>query len=56
MYEREEKCIHCFFLVESLEERNYWEDLGVVRRIFLKWIIKKWDGTDWIRLVLGKDR
>jgi len=29
---------------------------GAVWRIFLKWIIKKWDGTDWIRLVLCKDR
>jgi len=41
---REKRNAYIVFLVESLEERNYWEDLGVVWRIFLKWLVKKWDG------------
>jgi hypothetical protein len=33
-------------------ERDHFEDLGVPRRIILKWIFKTWDwgGMDWIDL------
>jgi len=37
-------------LVGKLRERDHFEDLGVDRKIILKWILKKWDvrqGLDW---------
>jgi len=37
--------------------KDYFEDLGVVRRIILKWIFKKWDGRmDWIGLAKERNR
>jgi len=31
-------------LVGKLRERDHFEDLGVDRKIVLKWIFKKWGG------------
>jgi hypothetical protein len=55
LYEREEKCISCFVGGKS-EKKNYLEDLGVVWRILLKWIIKKWHGMAWIGFIWSRVR
>jgi hypothetical protein len=34
-------------LVESQKERDYYEDLDVVGRIILKWILERWNGVVW---------
>jgi len=46
------------FLWGSLKERVHFEDLGVDRRIILKWIFKRWDaearvGLIWVRTGKG---
>ena len=38
-------------LVGNLMERDQSEDLGVDRRIILKWICKKWDRGAWTGLL-----
>jgi hypothetical protein len=38
-------------LVGNPRERAYLEGLGVIWRIILKWILKKWDGEVWTRLI-----
>jgi len=35
----------------GLTERNHLKDLGVDRRIKLKWIFKQWDGEAWTGLL-----
>jgi hypothetical protein len=45
------------FWWEVLKERDHLEDLGVGRRIILKWLFKKWGGSmDWIELAQVRDR
>jgi len=46
------------FLWGSLKERVHFEDLGVDRRIILKWIFKRWDAEArvelfWVRTGTG---
>jgi len=36
--------------VETPDEREYLEDLGMDGRIILKWILYKWNGEAWIEL------
>jgi hypothetical protein len=42
----------------NLKERDHLENTGVVGRIILRWIFKKWYGghTDWIDLAQDRDR
>jgi len=43
------------FWWENLRERNHLEDPGVIYRIILRWIFRKWDvgawaGSSWLRI------
>jgi hypothetical protein len=38
-------------LLVGIHERDHLQELGVDRRIILKWIIKKWAGRAWTGLV-----
>jgi hypothetical protein len=46
------------FLSEDLMERNHQRDLGVVGKIILERISKKWGGedVDWIHLAQDRDQ
>jgi hypothetical protein len=49
--------VHKGFWWGNLRRRNPLEDLGVDRKIILKWIFKTWDGgIDWIDLAQVRDR
>jgi len=37
-------------LVETPDEREHLEGLGMDGRIILKWILNKWNGEAWIEL------
>jgi hypothetical protein len=43
--------VHTRFLWGDLRERDHFEDLGLARRIVLKWIFQKWDGEAWTGLI-----
>jgi hypothetical protein len=42
----------------NLRERNHLENPGIVGRIILRWMFKRWDvgGMDWIELAQDRDR
>ena len=49
--------MHTGFLWGNLREGGNLEYPGVDRRIILKWIFVKWDGSmDWIHLAQDRDR
>jgi len=57
MYEREEKCIHCFFGGKSEGKKLVRRPKCSLENIFtVDHQEMGWDGTDWIHLVLGKNR
>ena len=35
------------FWLGNLRKRDYLEDLGIDRRIILRWIFRKWDVGQW---------
>jgi hypothetical protein len=41
----------------NLKERDYLQDPGVLGRMILRWIFRKWDvtGMDWIDMALDRD-
>ena len=43
--------MHTGLCWENLWERDHLKDLGVGRRIILKWIFHKWDGLAWTGLI-----
>jgi len=43
-------------LVGRLEEWIHLEDRGVDGSIILKWVVKNWDGVDWIGLAQERGR
>jgi hypothetical protein len=43
--------VHTGYWWEDLREGDHLEDLGVDRRIILKWLFKKWDGEAWTGLI-----
>jgi hypothetical protein len=47
--------VHTGFLWGNLNETDHLEDLGVDRRIILRYIFRKRDG-DWIDLAQDRDR
>jgi hypothetical protein len=56
---RREVCIG--FWLGNLRERDHWGDPGVVGRIILGWIFKKWavgvrTGLGWLRIKLGGEQ
>lgn len=38
------------FCLENLKKRDNLEDIGVDVRIILIWILKQWDGKEWMDL------
>jgi hypothetical protein len=42
--------MHAGFLWKSQKEKEHYEDINVGGRIILGWILKKYNGMDWIHL------
>jgi hypothetical protein len=42
--------MHTNFLVENASERDHLGDLGTDQRIILKWVVRKCDVADWIKV------
>jgi hypothetical protein len=43
--------MHIGYWWESEKERDHWEDIDVGGWTILKWIIDRYDGMVWIRLI-----
>jgi hypothetical protein len=43
--------LHTGFWWGDLRERDHVEDLDVDGRSILRWVLKKWDGEAWTRLI-----
>ena len=49
--------MHGGFWWGDVRKRDHLEDVGVDKRIILKWIFKEWDGViSWIDLAHDRDR
>jgi hypothetical protein len=56
MHGGKEKCI--VFWCRNLKEREHLEDIGLDRRIILKWVLKQgcvWSGLIWLRIGVNCD-
>jgi hypothetical protein len=56
---RREACIG--FWWGNLRERDHWEDPGIVGRVILGWIFRKWNvglwtGLGWLRIEVGDEQ
>jgi len=49
--------VHIGFWYGNLRESDHLEDLGIDKRIILRWIFRKWDvrGMDWMELAKDRD-
>jgi len=57
MYILRREAMYTRFWWENLREIDNLEDPGIDRRIMLRWILRKWDGSmDWIDLAQDRDR
>jgi hypothetical protein len=48
--------MHIGYWWGSQKVRHHWEDLDVGRWTILKWILERYDGTDWIDLAQDRDQ
>jgi hypothetical protein len=49
--------IHTNFCSENLKVKDYWDDIGVARRIMLEWLLRKQGrtGLDWMHVAQDRD-
>jgi hypothetical protein len=48
--------MHIGYWWESHKERDLWEDQNVGAWTIFKWILKRWDGADWMEMAQDRDQ